>query len=492
MPERSSPNRRREGPTRGLGPLAPAQLGPSERLSNGLSICDQDDGPAIPFAFEPALTREDLDRLRTAFASRDMAPSSRRALLGDGRTFVKWCSAMRLQAMPASRETVRAFLAASAAIGRSKGTLRRYRHSLAWWHTAGGFANPCIGAAVAVPAAAVPRPDLTEAAMAALQDFLELAQRSYAKATLKATQADIRLFAVWCGGQGLSWLPAEPETVRRYIEAAGATRRKATISRYLASISLVHRASDQEDPCRHWKVDLARRGHARTSGARQRQAEGLTDAVLKPILDRLDPEQPERPRPLKPIDLRDRALLLVGRDTLARADELVALRWDDLHPVDPALNPDSLPGEATIRIRRSKTDQEGQGAEAWLSAEAVTALAAWRAVAPRSPAGTGGEGLFLFCHLSRSGAGERMSTAAVRRVVKRRTGEADPAAAGFSGHSLRVGAAQDLMAAGVDLPGLMQAGRWSSPTMPARYTERLRVTRGAVARIRRAKRSDEG
>ncbi|SMH28458.1 Phage integrase family protein [Azospirillum lipoferum] len=219
----------------------------------------------------------------------------------------------------------------------------------------------------------------------------------------------------------------------------------------------------------------------------------MTDAVLALILGRLDPDQPDRRKPLKPIDLRDRALLLVGRDTLARADELVALRWADLRPVDPVLNPDAHPGEATIRIQRSKTDQEGHGAEAWLSAEAVGALTAWRAVAPQWPAEPGGqgpltrEGVCLFCHLSRSGAGERMSPAAVRRVVARRTGEADPCAVGFSGHSLRVGAAQDLLAAGVDLPGLMQAGRWSTPAMPARYTERLRATRGAVARVRREK-----
>ncbi|WP_278251907.1 hypothetical protein, partial [Sabulibacter ruber] len=60
-------------------------------------------------------------------------------------------------------------------------------------------------------------------------------------------------------------------------------------------------------------------------------------------------------------------------------------------------------------------------------------------------------------------------------------------AVGFGGHSLRVGAAQELLAAGVDLPGLMQAGRWASPRMPARYTEQLRATRSAVAKVRRAR-----
>ncbi|MBP2310216.1 tyrosine-type recombinase/integrase [Azospirillum melinis] len=445
---------------------------------------------AIPFALVPTLTPAEVARLRTAFAARAMAAPTRRALLGDARLFVAWCGQTGRPAMPASRETVAAFLAAAAVDGRSSATLRRYRSSLAWWHAAGGFANPCAGAAVAVP---VLEPNLTDAAMAALHSFMAVAQRGYAKATLRATAADIRLFAGWCGQHGLSWLPAEPATVGHYIRELGSSRKPATIARYLASISLIHRAAGHADPCRHWSVTLERRGHARAVGSERRQAAALTDAMLAPILDRLNPAQPDRPKPLKPIDLRDRALLLVGRDTLARADELVALRWEDLHSVDLALNPDAQPGEATIRIRRSKTDQDGEGAEAWLSAEAVAALVAWRAVAPRWPAEPDGEGprtrdgAFLFCHLSRSGAGERMSPAAVRRVVERRTGDANPLAVGFSGHSLRVGAAQDLLAAGVDLPGLMQAGRWSSPVMPARYTERLRATRGAVARVRREK-----
>ena len=53
---------------------------------------------------------------------------------------------------------------------------------------------------------------------------------------------------------------------------------------------------------------------------------------------------------------------------------------------------------------------------------------------------------------------------------------------GFTGHSGRVGMAQDLAAAGVELPALMTAGRWKSSKMPARYTERQVAGRGAVAR----------
>jgi hypothetical protein len=40
---------------------------------------------------------------------------------------------------------------------------------------------------------------------------------------------------------------------------------------------------------------------------------------------------------------------------------------------------------------------------------------------------------------------------------------------------------QDLVAAGADLAAVMQAGRWKTPTMPARSSEHLLAVKGAVA-----------
>ena len=441
--------------------------------------------PAIPFALLPTLSAVDVERLRSAI-TRPMAAATRRALVGDGRTFVRWCAQAGHVALPASPATVRAFLAAARAAGRKAGTLRRYRSSLSWWHAAAGFANPCVEApdtGTAVTAAPVP-PD--DAILGRLDDYLALAQRAMAPATLRALRADARVFAAWCAARALPWLPAAPETVQAFVDALGASRRPATVARYLGSLATLHRAAGAANPCDHWRVQLARKAHRQEQGARQRQARPLGDTELAAILDRLSPDGGAASLRA----LRDRALLLVGRDTLARADELVALRWADLEPVDPD-DPAAGPGEGTILIRRSKTDQAGEGVMAWLSAEAMAALAAWRAAiesaidpATGAPAGAG---TFLFRSLARRGFGERMSPAAVRRVVAERAAAADPLAAGFTGHSLRVGAAQDLLAAGVDLAGLMQAGRWKSPQMPARYTERLRATRGAAAQVRRAR-----
>jgi hypothetical protein len=52
----------------------------------------------------------------------------------------------------------------------------------------------------------------------------------------------------------------------------------------------------------------------------------------------------------------------------------------------------------------------------------------------------------------------------------------------ISGHSARVGAAQDLLALNTDLPSVMQAGRWKDTRMPMRYGERVLAGRGARAR----------
>ena len=53
-----------------------------------------------------------------------------------------------------------------------------------------------------------------------------------------------------------------------------------------------------------------------------------------------------------------------------------------------------------------------------------------------------------------------------------------------SGHSLRIGAAQSLAAAGAGLVELQQTGRWGSPSMPGHYARGQLAARGAVARLR--------
>jgi hypothetical protein len=97
----------------------------------------------------------------------------------------------------------------------------------------------------------------------------------------------------------------------------------------------------------------------------------------------------------------------------------------------------------------------------------------------------------------RVGAGlHAASVSAVLKKLARRAAAAlrrqgiDPKQ--VSGHSCRVGMAQDLAAAGFDVVAIMQAGRWTSAGMVARYVERLHVTRGTVARYYRAQAAQRG
>ena len=154
----------------------------------------------------------------------------------------------------------------------------------------------------------------------------------------------------------------------------------------------------------------------------------------------------------------DVALLSVLRDGLLRRSEASALTWGD---VELRNN-----GTCLLQLHRSKTDQEGKGVVLYIGREATAALRAIRLADQLVDAKTPVFGL------SNRPIGRRVQAAAKAAGL----GE------GYTGHSGRVGMAQDLVKSGVELPVLMTAGRWKSSKMSARYTERQAADRGAVAR----------
>ena len=201
---------------------------------------------------------------------------------------------------------------------------------------------------------------------------------------------------------------------------------------------------------------------SRLLGRGQRQAPGLTRDRLAAIRavaclprrgrgGRL--ETPEYARRRGLVDI---ALASVMRDGLLRRGEAAAAIWSDV-----TWEPD---GSGRLLVRRSKTDPEGIGTVLFLSRQSVEDL---RAIRPVDS--TGDDPVF---GLSSQQIHHRL------RAAARAAGLGDE----FSGHSARVGMAQDLAGSGIELPALMTAGRWSSPTMPARYTRAQLAGRGAVAR----------
>lgn len=291
-----------------------------------------------------------------------------------------------------------------------------------------------------------------------LDDYARAADGALAANTVRALRADLAVWQAWCAARGLAALPAAPATVAAFVDHRGAERAPATVRRYVASIATLHRAAELPDPTRHAAARFALKRLGRARGARQRQAAPLGELDVERILARTGETR---------IDRRDVALLLVARDLLGRRSEVAALRVADVRRADD--------GSGTVLIARSKTDQEGQGSVGYLAPRTMVALAAWLAVAGLSDGP-------IFRGVHRTGRlGRPLEPGEVARIFKKLARRAGLDAAGVSGHSCRVGMAQDLVAFGADLPAVMQAGRWQTPAMPARYAERLLAARNAVA-----------
>lgn len=168
--------------------------------------------------------------------------------------------------------------------------------------------------------------------------------------------------------------------------------------------------------------------------------------------------------------LRDAALMLVMSDALLRIGEAVAIDCEHI-----TREPD---GSGRLAIPHSKTDQEGKGAVQYLTPRTLDALD--RLLAHPRAAYTKGP---LFRRVRRGDwcGPERLTKDGARLLIK-----AAAQAAGIdgaSGHSLRIGTAQELAQRGASLVELQTAGRWQGAAMPAHYTRRQEAGKGAVARL---------
>ena len=311
------------------------------------------------------------------------------------------------------------------------------------------------------PAAAGPAP--ASAPVEPLHECALARHGAFSSNTRRAVRSDLALYAAWCRERALRPLPATAATVAAFVDAMAAVRAPATVRRYVASIAAAHRGVGR--PVDGAAVKLALRRMHRRRGRRQAQAYGLT----WPLRERLLAAAGDRV-----IDARNRALVAVAYDALLRRSELTELQVDDLV--------EEVHGGATLLVRRGKTDPEGRGATVYLARDTVALVREWLA---RSGVVDGR----LFRSLSKGGVvGARLHPSQVPRIYKamaRRAGLPPAIVDGLSGHSARVGAAQDMVASGIELPAILQAGRWKTTTMVNRYGERLLARRSGAAQLAR-------
>jgi len=256
--------------------------------------------------------------------------------------------------------------------------------------------------------------------------------QSKSRNTRRAYKADWADFSQWAAERGFDALPAFPEAVGLYLTDRAATLKVSSLQRRLSAISQAHRLAGHKLDLQHPAIREVWQGIRRAHGAAQEGKAPVMTEDLRRMVGAL---------PDSLLGLRDRALLLAGFAGAFRRSELVGLDFGDV---------DFTSAGVVVTIRRSKTDQTGQGIVRGLPYGSnpetcpVRSLQAWIEAA-------GIEDGSLFRSITRHGRiGGRLSGKAVALVVKRAAKAAGLDPERFSGHSLRAGLATSAAAAGVD------------------------------------------
>jgi site-specific recombinase XerD len=273
----------------------------------------------------------------------------------------------------------------------------------------------------------------------------EHADAAHAPNTRNGYASDLRSFSAWCFRHSLQSLPATPQTVALYVADIAQTSKPATVRRHLAAIAFTHRETGLESPVAHEVVRRIVRGIARVHGAAQRRKSALTLNDLRAMLLEIRADGPKA--------ARDRAVLLLGFSAALRRSELAELSADDVTFCKEGLR---------LRIRRSKTDQSGEGAEIAVPLVASRSLCAVRAVREWLEVSGETAGPLFRSFTIRGSLSERpMGGRDVARLVKTLASKAR-LEGDFSGHSLRAGFATVAAQAKVSLDSIARTTRHKS------------------------------
>lgn len=301
-------------------------------------------------------------------------------------------------------------------------------------------------------AAIVPTPDPSAALVRLAQQARDYVGQAKAENTRRAYRSDWQDFVIWCQARGLDPLPAPPETLALYLTAKAEECKVSTLQRRLSAISQAHAAAGHDSPTKTATVRAVWQGIRRTKGVAQQGKAPVLTADIRLLVNAL---------PAGLLGDRDRVLLLVGFAGAFRRSELVALDRGDVLITIEGL---------AITVRRSKTDQEGEGRKlgipygSRLETCPVRALSRWLDV---SGIDTGP----LFRRVNRHGQllPQRLSAQGVAIVVKRAAEAAGLDPEQYAGHSLRAGLATSAAAAGVSERAIMNQTGHRSAAMVRRY-----------------------
>ena len=177
-------------------------------------------------------------------------------------------------------------------------------------------------------------------------ETLKNLRSSKASNTLRAYKSDYKDFTSFCLKNGFKPMPSEPKIISLYLTYLSKSCKFSTLKRRLASISVIHRLSGHYIDTKHPMITENLMGIKRVKGSHQKAKKPILINDLKLIVNFIDKDKNEKNK------FKNRALILVGFAGGFRRSELVAIVNEDV---------DFVPEGVKIFVKRSKTDQSGEG-----------------------------------------------------------------------------------------------------------------------------------
>ena len=282
-------------------------------------------------------------------------------------------------------------------------------------------------------------------------------QSSKANNTVRAYKSDFKDFGLFCAQNGFKSLPSEPKIVSLYLTHLSTKEVKmSTLKRRLVSIGVIHKLKGHYLDTKHPAIIENIMGIKRRKGSVQKAKKPILISYLKRLINAIDEEDKEEIK-----KLRNRSIILIGFSGGFRRNEIVSLDWDDL---------DFVPEGLKINIKRSKTDQFGEGFTKALpffeSSQycPVVSLKNWIEISKI----TSGPLFRRFIKGSKLSE-NRLTDQTVALLIKKYLNLAGIDSKNYSGHSLRSGFATSAAESGVEERSIMAMTGHKSTEMVRRY-----------------------
>ena len=289
------------------------------------------------------------------------------------------------------------------------------------------------------------------------QETLLNLQNSKAHNTVRAYKSDFNDFALFCAHRGFKVLPSEPNIVSLYLTHLSTKDVKmSTLKRRLVSIGVIHRLKGHYLDTKHPSIIENIMGIKRRKGSVQKGKKPILINNLKDIINVIDNKKNKEIK-----KIRDRSIILIGFSGGFRRNEIVSLDYEDL---------DFVPEGLKITLKRSKTDQFGEGslkALPYFNNKKYCPVLSLKKWIEKSNINSGP----LFRRFSKGSKlkENRLTDQTVALLIKKYLNLAGIDSRNYSGHSLRSGFATTAAESGADERNIMSMTGHKTPEMVRRY-----------------------